>query len=90
MVQLNLNFTKHVWGMYSTWHDFHFSHIYTCMCMQDWRPTAVGALVQSICACTRYVHDHLQEHACMSVMYTLKMVHMPIDMYMNYKPRITV
>ena len=32
MVQLNLNLTEYTWGMGSTRHVFHFTHVQACVC----------------------------------------------------------
>ena len=64
-------------------HVLNMTEMYACARKID----DVEALVQSTRVCTRCVYDNLNEHACMSVMYTSNLVRMHIDVYMNCKPR---
>ena len=50
----------------------------------------VEALMQSTQVRTRHMHDSLHEHAYISVMYMPNQVRMPVDVYMNCKPRMMV
>ena len=86
-VQLNLNLTKQACTLYSTQHVFHFTHVYACVCSEI---DDIEALVETACVHTRYVHDDLYGHVCMSVMYMPNLVRMHIDMYMNCKQRMMV
>ena len=49
----------------------------------------VEALMHSADVRTKHVHNNLHEHACISVKYTQNLVCMYVEMYMNYKLRMT-
>ena len=71
--------------MACTQHDMFFislAYMHACAC----KINDVETLMQSTRVCSRYVHDNLHDHTCMSVTYTLNLVHMHIDVYMNSKP----
>ena len=87
-VQLNLSLNKHEHDIYTTWHIFHFTCIYTCMYAH--KNNDVDALMQSTCVCTRRVYDNLHEHTYMAVTYMSNLVSMHVDVYMNCKPRMIV
>ena len=50
----------------------------------------VEVLMQSTRVQTRHVDNELHKHVYMSVTYTLNLVNMHIDVYMNCKPRMMV
>ena len=49
----------------------------------------IVVLMQSTHVCTGRVHNNLYDSTCMSVMYMQNLVRMHVDVYMNYKPRMT-
>ena len=57
-----------------------FMYTFTC------KINDIEALMQSMCVCTRHVHDNLHEHTCTSVTYTPFLVCMHIGQYMNCNP----
>ena len=58
--------------------------MHACACKID----DIEDLMQSTHVHTRYAHDNLHKHACMSVMHMPNLVHMYVNVYM--KPMMKV